>query len=532
VLFGSTILLYVVALLGVAIWKSRATKTHDDFVVAGRAVPVPLLVGTLVCTWIGSGSLFGGAGLAYRTGIAELWFSFGAWVGLLAVYFLAGRVRRIAQYTVPDLLEQRYNAAARVLGTLAIILAYVTIAAYQFRGGGWILSIVTDGRISPVAGMYLTAATIVAFTAFAGMVSIVTVDIFNGVLITLGVLVALPYTVWQLGGIGAVAARLPPAHLQPLGGHNALWAAGVALPTFLLLLGESGMYQKFFSAKDEKAARRAVIGMIVGVVTIETTLALVAIVGRAAYPDLLERTSVVGRAASETIVLYTARHGLPAALGALLLAAAVAIVLSTGNTFLLVPSTNLSRDLFQRFVRPDASERSKLLVQRAGIRPAGPAAPHPVRDRAGDGPLRLLPGRRQPDPRPAGRLPVEARHRARRCRLYRRWLADHRRPAGPGSRRGELRPQHRRKPVRLRQLRLHRDPGCDRLGRPAGRGEPAHQALAPREVEALHGLAGAVRRSGPPTVPTRAPAARRRSASPARRGAWQGDGVPWGSMAA
>ena len=366
-LFGSTILLYVVALLGVAIWKSRATKTHDDFVVAGRAVPVPLLVGTLVCTWIGSGSLFGGAGLAYRTGIAELWFSFGAWVGLLAVYFLAGRVRRIAQYTVPDLLEQRYNAAARVLGTLAIILAYVTIAAYQFRGGGWILSIVTDGRISPVAGMYLTAATIVAFTAFAGMVSIVTVDIFNGVLITLGVLVALPYTVWQLGGIGAVAARLPPAHLQPLGGHNALWAAGVALPTFLLLLGESGMYQKFFSAKDEKAARRAVIGMIVGVVTIETTLALVAIVGRAAYPDLLERTSVVGRAASETIVLYTARHGLPAALGALLLAAAVAIVLSTGNTFLLVPSTNLSRDLFQRFVRPDASERSKLLVQRAGI---------------------------------------------------------------------------------------------------------------------------------------------------------------------
>jgi len=367
VLFVSTILVYVAVLLGVAIWKSRATKTHDDFVVAGRSVPVPLLVGTLVCTWIGSGSLFGGAGLAYRTGIAELWFSFGAWVGLLAAYFLAGRVRRIAQYTVPDLLEQRYNAAARVLGTLAIILAYVTIAAYQFRGGGWILSIVTDGRISPAAGMYLTAATIVAFTAFAGMVSIVTVDIFNGVLITIGVLVALPYTVWQLGGIGAVAASLPPTYLQPLGGHNALWAAGVALPTFLLLLGESGMYQKFFSARDEKAARRAVIGMIAGVVTIETALALVAIVGRAAYPDLLERTSVVGRAASETIVLYTARHGLPTALGALLLAAAVAIVLSTGNTFLLVPSTNLSRDLFQRFLRPEASERSKLLVQRAGI---------------------------------------------------------------------------------------------------------------------------------------------------------------------
>ena len=68
----------------------------------------------------------------------------------------------------------------------------MTIAAYQFRGGGWILSIITDGAISPTTGMYIAAATIVIFTAIAGMVSIVTVDIFNGVIITLGVLFALP----------------------------------------------------------------------------------------------------------------------------------------------------------------------------------------------------------------------------------------------------------------------------------------------------------------------------------------------------
>jgi SSS family solute:Na+ symporter/sodium/proline symporter len=187
------VIAYPLILIAVSLWRSRAVKSHADFMVAGRGVPVALLVGTLVCTWIGSGSLFGGAGLAYRSGISELWFSFGGWMGLLVAYFLAGRVRRIAQYTVPDLLEQRYNAAARLLGTLAIILAYVTIAAYQFRGGGWILSIVTDGYISPEAGMFITAGTIILFTALAGMVSIVTVDIFNGIIITLGIVVALPY---------------------------------------------------------------------------------------------------------------------------------------------------------------------------------------------------------------------------------------------------------------------------------------------------------------------------------------------------
>ena len=361
------VFLYPVILLGVSLWRSRSVKSHEDFAVAGRSVPTAMLVGTLVCTWIGSGSLFGGAGLAFRSGISELWFSFGGWAGLIAAYFLAGRVRRMAQYTVPDLLEQRYNAAARVLGTVAIILAYVTIAAYQFRGGGWILSIVTDGAISPNVGILITAATIIAFTALAGMVSIVTVDIVNGIIITLAVVLALPYMVFSMGGVSEVAAKLPPSHLTLTGGHNMLWVIGVAMPTFLLILGESGMYQKFFSAKNAKAAKQAVLGMVVGIVVIETTLALLAIVGRAAFPDLVQGTSLLGRDASETVILHIARYGLPVAGGAILLAAAIAIVLSTGNTFLLVPSTNVSRDIYQRFINPDASDRQKVAIQRLSI---------------------------------------------------------------------------------------------------------------------------------------------------------------------
>ena len=361
------VLLYPLLLVGVSLWRSRSIRSHADFMVAGRSVPVLLLVGTLVCTWVGSGSLFGGAGLAYRVGIAEIWFSVGGWLGLVVAFFIAPRVRRIAQYTVPDLLEQRYNVAARLLGTLAIVLAYVTIAAYQFRGGGWILTIVTDGRISPEAGMYIVCITIVLFTALAGMVSIVTVDILNGIVITVGILIALPFMIAAGGGAGGVLSRLPDGHLSLMGGHDALWVFGVALPTFLLILGESGMYQKFFSAKNERAAKQAVVGMVAGIVLIETSLALLAIVGRAVYPELADQTSIVGRGASESVILYIARHGLPPLVGAILLAAAIAIVLSTGNTFLLVPSTNVSRDIYERFVNPGATEAQKLNVQRVFI---------------------------------------------------------------------------------------------------------------------------------------------------------------------
>jgi len=366
-LLVAVVILYPLILIGIGIWRSRSVKSHEDFMVAGRKVPVALLVGTLVCTWIGSGSLFGGAGLAYRSGIAELWFSSGGWLGLILAFYLAPRVRKIAKYTVPDLLEQRYNATARVLGTVAIILAYVTIAAYQFRGGGWILNIVTDGAISPTVGMLITAGVIVLFTALAGMVSIVTVDVFNGIIITLGVLFALPYMVFSNGGVDAVVSALPAGHTSVLGGHNILWVLGVAMPTFLLILGESGMYQKFFSAKDESAAKKAVVGMLVGIVIIEVAIALIGVVGAAVYPELASATWMGGRDASETVVLHLARNGLPMIGGAILLSSAIAIVLSTGNTFLLVPSTNVSRDIYERFINPEASEARKLSLQRVFV---------------------------------------------------------------------------------------------------------------------------------------------------------------------
>src|SRR5690625_7799608 len=93
----------------ISIYKSFSVKSQEDFMVAGRSVPTYKLVGTLLCTWIGSGSLLAGAGLAARVGLSELWMAAGAWIGIVIVFFLAARVRRIAQYTVPDILELRYN---------------------------------------------------------------------------------------------------------------------------------------------------------------------------------------------------------------------------------------------------------------------------------------------------------------------------------------------------------------------------------------------------------------------------------------
>jgi SSS family solute:Na+ symporter/sodium/proline symporter len=368
--FQVVIVCYVVFLISVAIVKSRRIKGQDDFMVAGRSVPVSMLVGTLVCTWIGSGSLFGGSGLAFRVGFSDLWQPAGAWIGIIIVYFLAGRVRRIAEYTVPDLLEKRYNSAARLFGTIVIIVAYVCIAGYQFRGGGRLITIITDGAVSPETGAIITCLTIIFFTILAGMVSIVSIDVFNGLLMLLGITIAIPLALKNGGGWQQITQTLPDSHFTVFGDNNFMWAMGMMLPTLFLLLGESSMYQKFFSAKDEKAARRAVIGMVLGVIAIEVLLIVLAVIGSGIYWNAETFRAADGtliNSQTEEIILRLAFSNVGQIGGCLLLGAAVAIILSTGNTFLMIPSTNITRDIFHRFIRPEASEKEIVLFQRIMI---------------------------------------------------------------------------------------------------------------------------------------------------------------------
>jgi SSS family solute:Na+ symporter/sodium/proline symporter len=369
VIYLAVVALYLVFLAGVSLNRLRAVKTQDDFMVAGRAVPWHLLVGTLVCTWIGSGSLFGGAGRAFREGFSALWFSGGAWLGIAIVYFLAGRVRRIAQYTVPDLLETRYHPAARLLGTVAITIAYLTIAGYQFIGGGRLLSILYPA-VSPDAGKAIVCVLVILFTVTAGMLSIVALDVFNGVVIIASILVAAPLALSAAGGWDGLTSTLPSTHFTATGTLGLLPAFGLFLPTLFLLLGESSMYQKFFAAKDENAARKAVVGMIVGVVLVETLLDTTSIFAAGSYwtdPRFLAADGTLDPRATETVLLVLARYDLPVVAGCLLLAGAVAIVFSTATTFLMVPSTSLARDVYQRFVNPGVSEKGIIRFQRLTI---------------------------------------------------------------------------------------------------------------------------------------------------------------------
>src|SRR3954452_7651653 len=120
-IYALTISVVIFVLCGITVYKAISVRNKTDFMLAGRTLRWPVLVFTLLSSWIGAGSLLGGAENAYQHGFVALWQPLGGWLGLLIVALIAGRARQFAQFTVPDLLEVRYNATARVLAAIAIV---------------------------------------------------------------------------------------------------------------------------------------------------------------------------------------------------------------------------------------------------------------------------------------------------------------------------------------------------------------------------------------------------------------------------
>jgi SSS family solute:Na+ symporter/sodium/proline symporter len=440
------ILAYLLVLTALNFIRARRVKSQEDFMVAGRSLKWQIMVFTLICTWIGSGTFIAGAEYAARGGWSSLWLPAGAWFGIAVIYFLAAKIRTFGQYTVGDILEVRYGKFARLFGAIALIIAFTTIVSYQFRAGGLILNIVTNGTVSVEVGQTIAALFVILFTALGGMVAVAHTDLPNGIIILLACCIALPFTVAFAGGFQSAPAALPAEHFSvfsaDFGQYPALKGGAYFLATMLLLMGVQSMYQKFYSAKTPREAKKAVGLWIIGTVLVETLVVAIAIYSSASHwkdiktfeiaetvksevaagklaPNqassrataLVQELSSKGgiktsqvpaleqqlqeafasadtpaRAAAvragidpASVVLQAARDigskgivGLLA--GILLLGAACAVVISTGMNYLLSPSTNIMRDIYQRFMRSQTDQRKLVALQKVFVVILGVAA--------------------------------------------------------------------------------------------------------------------------------------------------------------
>ncbi len=334
------ILGFLAALTGLGAWYARRVRTAEDFALAGRKLGAPILIGTLVATWTGTGSLFGNAEFAVTYGVAAFLLPVASAVGIIVLTFLAPRARALPAQTVPQILGIRFGMTAQRLAAMTLIGAYLIIVSYQYRAGSAFAA-----RLFPGAEKWMLtvgfAFFVILFTALAGMFSVAITDVVCGGVMVVGLLVALALV---SGDAREADVSLPTAMRQVWGGKNAVFWLGVMLPGFLLILGDANLYQRFLSARDPATARRSAVGMFFGVLVVDW-----AIIGLALLGGLLLATPPANPG---HVIVDVAFELVPAGIGMLIAAAGFAVILSTADSYLLATATSTAGDFADRWRRP------------------------------------------------------------------------------------------------------------------------------------------------------------------------------------
>lgn len=352
------ILIYLlgISLYGIYLNKKFITDS-DSFVRAGRSLPFPVLVGTLLATWMGSGMITGTASFIYERGpIAGMIHMIGEPVGLLLIaLFLAKRIREKVNYTLPELMEQKYGVVARVIVAICIILAYVGIVSYQFTAGGYILNLVTGMDVN--IGTFISAGFIVFIAIIGGLVSVAYTDAIGTLLIFGAMIIGLPMAISQAGGLSQVIASIPVEKTTVTGGLSNIQLLGYTLPTIFLVLGEQNLYQRFGASKDATEANKSGFGLFGLALLLDILVIALVTLAIVLYPGL----------SNPDTSFFQLAMGLPLVIGGLIIACSVALFVTTANSYLLSASTNIIYDIYVRFIKPDISDKGKLLGIRITI---------------------------------------------------------------------------------------------------------------------------------------------------------------------
>ncbi|HEX8943232.1 MAG TPA: sodium:solute symporter family protein [Gemmatimonadaceae bacterium] len=338
---------------------ARMVRGSADFFVAGRRLSAPLIFTTVLASNIGAGATVGATGLGYRDGIGAWWWNGSAAIGsIFLALFIGPRVWRIASehnlYTTGDYLELRYGPAVRAIVSSLLWLGTLSIFAGQLIAGAAVLSVVA--HVPRWAGTIISASVVTIVFVSGGAISTVWTNVIQLIVLLSGFLIALPMVLGHVGGLAGIfaSASVPPTfgNILHSTGPGSGWMLLVLSPAFVI---SPGLMQKAYGASSARAVAKG-IGVQALVLSLFAFIPpLFGMAARVAHPGITDPNLVL-----PTVLI----EQLPAALGALTLAAVFSAEVSTCDALLFMLATSLSQDLYKRFLRPSATDAQLLRVAR------------------------------------------------------------------------------------------------------------------------------------------------------------------------
>ncbi|MEV8015042.1 sodium:solute symporter [Streptomyces sp. NPDC086554] len=334
----TVIVVYLAGMLAMGWWGMRRAKSKSEFLVAGRRLGPWMYSGTMAAIVLGGASTIGGVGLGYQYGLSGAWMVVTIGLGLLALsVFFSARIARLKVYTVSEMLDLRYGGRAGVISGVVMWAYTLMLAVTSTIAYATIFDVIFD--MNRTLAIILGGSIVVAYSTLGGMWSITLTDMVQFVVKTIGVLLLLlPIAVVKAGGFSEMKAKLPTEYFDPLGIGGETIFTYVLIYTFGMLIGQD-IWQRVFTARSDKVARYG--GTVAGTYCLVYAIAG-AVIGTAAkvmYPKLPSAD-----AAFATIV----RDELPMGVRGLVLAAALAAVMSTSSGALIACATVANNDIWSR----------------------------------------------------------------------------------------------------------------------------------------------------------------------------------------
>jgi SSS family solute:Na+ symporter len=365
----SSVVLYLLGTLGLGVWAGSRIKNTADFAVAGRSLPLIMVVTTTFATWFGAETVMGIPAKFVQGGLGALIEDpFGAGSCLILVgLFFATRLYKLNLLTIGDYYRARFGKGIEIFCSVAIILSYLGWVAAQITALGLVFSVLTGGALSETAGMVIGTLAVLIYVVVGGFLAVAITDFIQMIVLVVGLSIIAIFSSNLTGGSAPVFAMASHAHLWSAAPEHSFHgiAAFIASAVTMMLgsIPQQDVYQRVMSAKNAPTARTgAVIGgasyILFAFVPMFVVACAVVVMGDSAmdiakndYQKLLP-----------TFVLTK----MPLVMQILFFGALLSAIKSTSSATLLAPATSFVENILKH-LRPGMNDRQQLLAMRVTI---------------------------------------------------------------------------------------------------------------------------------------------------------------------
>ena len=364
---------YLAVTIAIGLVAARRVKNSKDYLVAGRSLPLYMNTATVFATWFGAETVLSVSATFAKDGLGGIAGDpFGATTCLvLAAIFFARVFYRMNLMTIGDFYKKRYGKGVEVLTSLAIAASYLGWTSAQMTALGLVIHVLSGGMLDLNTAIIAGAMVVLVYTIFGGMWSVAFTDLFQTVVILIGLTLVAFLVGGQAGGMDKVIAQAAADgkfNFFPASDDaKAWWAMAGAFFTFAFgSIPQQDVFQRMTSAKDERTAvRGTLLGALIYFVFafVPIFIAYSAIVTN---PELAKLFGSEDAREIQRILPDLVLGKMPLWAQVMFFGALLSAILSTASGALLAPTATFTENVVRPFV-PGMTDKTFLLLLRVTL---------------------------------------------------------------------------------------------------------------------------------------------------------------------